>query len=261
MIYVRHCQSTVTLDKGLLYLPVSDKYRISPYFRLAENLKSRQEYKLNLFLLMKAFIKSWTNFQANPGVQTFDVEAVFFDPPNDYLTEIKGDLRVDITNISDEATWWDAAEATILDYANNTKSYSMVGSDVLRLFPADPRLQSLSFANPSRTLNSSFQISSSRSATVSYAVDVACNLSLTSGQQGTVYLEYADDSGFTTNVVEVNRFVNGNTGTLTIGLNLTQNATGTLAGVIPAAKYVRLRTQNNTGSPTFTFRKAQEVLG
>lgn len=118
-----------------------------------------------------------------------------------------------------------------------------------------------SFANPGRSLNgSAFQISSTRDAVVSYSVDVACTLSLTSGQQGTVYLRYADDSGFSTNITEVCRFVNGNTGTLTIGLNLTQNATGTLSGVIPAGKYVKLVTENNTGSPTFTYRRAQEVL-
>lgn len=117
-----------------------------------------------------------------------------------------------------------------------------------------------SWANPSRSLNTAFQVSSTKDALVSYAVDIACALSLTTGQQGTVYLEYADQSGFTTGVTEVTRFVNGNTGSLTIGLNLTQNATGTLTGMIPAGKYARLRTQNNTGTPTFTFRVAQEVL-
>lgn len=121
---------------------------------------------------------------------------------------------------------------------------------------ADP----LSFANPTRSLNSAFQISSSRTAQVSYAVNVSCALSLTTGQSGTVFLEYADDSGFTTNVVTVNSFVNGNTGTLAIGLALTQVATGVLAGMIPAGKYVRLRTANTTGTPTFTFVSAQEVL-
>lgn len=119
---------------------------------------------------------------------------------------------------------------------------------------------SYSFANPTRSLNSAFQISASRVALVNYAVSIACALSLTTGQQGTTYLEYADDSGFTTNVVTVNQFVNGNTGTLAIGLALTQTVTGMLSGVIPAGKYVRLRTQNNTGTPTFTFQGAQEVL-
>lgn len=117
-----------------------------------------------------------------------------------------------------------------------------------------------SFANPTRSLNSAFQISTARNAQVSYAVGISCALSLTTGQQGTVYLEYADDSGFTTNVVGVTQFVNGNTGTLALGLALTQLNTAALSGMIPAGKYVRLRTQNNTGTPTFTFVSAQEVL-
>lgn len=120
--------------------------------------------------------------------------------------------------------------------------------------------QNPSYANPSRTLNSAYQISSTRAAFVSYAVDISATLTISGGATGTVFLEYADDSGFTTNVVTVNSSANGNTGTLTVGLSLTQTATGTVAGVIPAGKYVRLRTANTTGSPSFTFRSAQEVL-
>src|SRR6478609_3982322 len=74
--------------------------------------------------------------------------------------------------------------------------------------PAAPSTPS--FANPSRTLNSAYQISSTRAALVSYSVDILCSATLIGGQTGTVFLEYADDSGFTTNVVEVGRFVNGN---------------------------------------------------
>lgn len=123
-------------------------------------------------------------------------------------------------------------------------------------FPSASR----SYAYPTRTLNSGYQISTTRDAAVSYTVDIAATLSLTSGQAGSVVLEYADDSGFTTNVKTVCQTVNGNTGTLTIGLNLTQTASGTLSGIIPANKYVRIRTVNTTGSPSFTYRGSQEVL-
>lgn len=111
-----------------------------------------------------------------------------------------------------------------------------------------------------RSLNSAFQISSTRDCFVNYSVDVSCTLSLTTGQTGTIFLEIASDSGFTTNVQELCRFVNGNTGTLTIGLNLTQNCTGTLSGYIPVAYYCRLRTANTIGSPIFNFRSGQEIL-
>lgn len=124
--------------------------------------------------------------------------------------------------------------------------------------PSIPAAPSPSSA--SRSLNSAFQISASRNCLVSYSVDVSCAITLTTGQTGTAFLEYADDSGFTTNVVEVCRFVNSNSGTLTIGLNLVQAVTGTLSGFIPTAKYCRIRTANTVGTPTFTYRSGQEVL-
>lgn len=116
------------------------------------------------------------------------------------------------------------------------------------------------FANPTRSLNTSFQISTTRDALVSYAVDVSAALSLTGGATGTVTLEYADDSGFTTNVVNVTGGTSGNTGTLTLGLGLTSLGTINVSGIIPAGKYVKLVSANTTGSPTITFRSAQEVL-
>lgn len=123
-----------------------------------------------------------------------------------------------------------------------------------------PSLSSPSQSSASRSLNSVFQISASRPSSVVYTVEIASALSLTSGQSGTVFLEIASDSGFTTDVQELGRFVNGNTGTLAIGLALTQTISSPLSGFVPSAYYVRLRTANNVGTPTFTYRSGQEVL-
>lgn len=117
-----------------------------------------------------------------------------------------------------------------------------------------------SFAAPTRSLNTAFQVSTTRDSLVSYSVDIATSVSLSGGATGTVFVEYADDSGFTTNVVEIGRTVNGNTGTLVVGLTLNQIGTAQITGIAPAAKYVRIRTANTTGTPTFTFRSAEEVL-
>lgn len=125
---------------------------------------------------------------------------------------------------------------------------------------ANAAIQGRSFSSPTRSLNSAFQISNSRDSLASYSVDIAATISLTTGQTGTVYLKYADDSGFTTNVIEVCRFINGNSGSLTIGLNLTQTNTAMISGMIPAGKYAQIVTQNNTGTPSFTYRSGQEVL-
>lgn len=113
---------------------------------------------------------------------------------------------------------------------------------------------------PARSLDSCFQISSTRAAFVNYSVDIAATLSLISGQTGTVFLETYSDSGCTTGTQEITRFVNGNTGTLSLGLNITQNVTGTLTGYVPAGKYVKIRTANTSGTPTFNYRSGQEVL-
>ncbi len=126
--------------------------------------------------------------------------------------------------------------------------------------PTIPTVPTRSFSYTTRALNTCFQPSSTRDAIVNYAVDIATSLSLSAGQQGTVFLEIFTDSGCTTGTQELARFVNGQTGTLTIGLALTQNVTGSLSGVIPAGAYVKLRTQNNTGTPTFTARPGQETL-
>lgn len=134
------------------------------------------------------------------------------------------------------------------------------GDKTWQAFPTIPTIPSRSFNYATRPLNACFQVSSTRDALVTYSVDIATSLSLVAGQQGTVYLETFADSGCTTGTQELTRFVNGQTGTLTVGLALQQNVTGTLTGVIPAGSYVRLRTQNNTGTPTFTARPGQETL-
>lgn len=138
------------------------------------------------------------------------------------------------------------------------QGYTITASDVIMgtIFAPNNR----TFTNPTRSLNTAFQVSATQDSQVAYTVNVAATLSLTSGATGTVLLEYADDSGFTTNVVTVQTSVNGNTGTLAIGLGLTQTGTASLSGMIPAGKYAKLVTANTAGTPTFTMGNAQEVL-
>jgi hypothetical protein len=109
-------------------------------------------------------------------------------------------------------------------------------------------------------INSIQQISATQDAQVTYSVDIQTSVSLSGSATGTVFLEYADNAGFTTNVKEVGRFVNGQSGTLVVGLTLTQTSTANLSGIIPAGKYARVRTDNTVGTPVFTWRSGQEVL-
>lgn len=106
-----------------------------------------------------------------------------------------------------------------------------------------------------RSLNSNFQASTTRDSLCIYSADIAATLSLTAGQMGTIFLETSADGS--TNWTELSRFSNGNTGTLTIGLNLTQTVTAELSGYVPAGYYIRLRT---TGTGTITYRAGRELM-
>lgn len=120
--------------------------------------------------------------------------------------------------------------------------------------PSIPSALSFSFANPTHTLNTAFQLNATTGTLANYTVDVTINSLLTT-IQGTVILEYADNSGMSTNVVTVN------TATSSIGgiLNIANTGTVTLGGMIPAGKWVRIRTANTAGTPSFAFRSGQEV--
>jgi hypothetical protein len=115
-------------------------------------------------------------------------------------------------------------------------------------------------AAATRSLNTIFQVSSSRGAWASYSVQLTVSASITGGQNGDVVLEIASDAGFTASVQTVAIAGLGQTYTLAIALAGVQPQTGVVAGYIPAGYYVRLRTVNNTGTPTFSYRAGQETL-
>lgn len=115
---------------------------------------------------------------------------------------------------------------------------------------------SRTYANPTRSLNSAFLISSTRDSLVRYSITITSAATLLLGSRGTVYLRYADDSGFTTNVKEVDRQGFG----VGSGLVVTGYSTISVGGPIPAGKYVQIVTENTSGTPTFAFNSAQEVL-
>lgn len=124
--------------------------------------------------------------------------------------------------------------------------------------PSIPAAASQSAA--SRSLNTAFQVSSTRGAFVSYSVQLTVTASIAGGQNGDVILEIASDSGFTTNVQTVAIAGLGQTYTLAVAIQGVQPQTGCVAGFVPAGYYARLRTVNNTGTPTYSVRAGQETL-
>lgn len=115
-------------------------------------------------------------------------------------------------------------------------------------------------SSSTRSLNTSFQVNSTRWSIVRYSVDISTTVSLSGSSVGSVFLETSASPTFASGVQILQEYTNGNSGTLVVGLVLTQIATACLSGDVPAGNYVRLRTSNVTGTPTFTYQTGQEVL-
>ena len=115
----------------------------------------------------------------------------------------------------------------------------------------------LSFSIPTfSSATTATQLSTTRNAQVLYTFPTSMTSLLTS-QALTATLQYADDAGFTTNVVTVNSDVQGCSGILSLVL------TGRLQvqGIIPAGKYRKVTLAQSGGAtvPT-TLTSGQEVL-
>ncbi len=115
-------------------------------------------------------------------------------------------------------------------------------------------------ASASRSLNTAFQVSTTRDSLVSYSVQITITASIAGGQNGDVILEIADNSGMSTNLQTVAVAGTGQTYTLAVALQGVQPQTSVVAGYVPAGKFVRLRTVNNVGTPGFAYRFGQEAL-
>lgn len=116
-------------------------------------------------------------------------------------------------------------------------------------------------SNPSaRALNSCFQISAGRDADFHYKVDVTTGLSLTSGAQGTVTATSYTNSGCTTGAQAISDGTSAQTGSLVIGLNISQIISVSLNGELPAGKWLKITTANNVGTPTFGIRSVQSEI-
>lgn len=119
---------------------------------------------------------------------------------------------------------------------------------------------SIALTHVTKTLNSCFQLSSTKLAHVTYNAEIASSAAIVGGQRGTLYLETFTDSGCTTGTVEIMSSTNGNTSALIVAVGNVITQTLNVNGYVAAGLYVKLRTENNTGTPTFTAKKGQEAL-
>lgn len=174
-------------------------------------------------------VQEWLDWKANVS----DLKAVAFTGDYDDLTD-KPSITAQVQ------TDWAQTNSSAVDFIKNK--------------PASP-----SQSSATRTLNTAFQVSTTRNSQVVYSVSISNTVSLSGGSAGGVVLEIATNSGFTSGVQELSRVSNSNTGTLVIGLVLTDAVSQNLKGYVPAGYYVRLRTFNTVGTPTYGFVSGQEV--
>lgn len=105
-----------------------------------------------------------------------------------------------------------------------------------------------------------WQISATRNASVFYSVNVNTTATIGGASDGYVVLEIAPtNSATSSDWKEVSRTRNGQTITLALALNSVQNIGSELMNVIPAGYYVRLRSVNVSGTPTYSYISGQEV--
>lgn len=138
---------------------------------------------------------------------------------------------------------WNQADTNAVDYIKNKPSFS-----------------SVSQSSSSRNLNTGYQPSTTRWCFVNYSVDIACVSTLLGGGSGSVFLDIASNSGFTTNLQTISSSSNTNSVSLAIAITVNQMTTATICGWVPPGYYFRIRTVTSVGSPTFTYKYGQEVL-
>jgi len=102
-----------------------------------------------------------------------------------------------------------------------------------------------------RSFNTAYQMSTTKNVLVSISATVSPSLSLSGGQTGEVYLEISANGS--TNWLSHGKILVGNTGTLTVGLNITEAGGAGVTAMVPAGYYWRARTNNVTGTPTYVF--------
>lgn len=106
-----------------------------------------------------------------------------------------------------------------------------------------------------------FRLSTSTNANVNYSATITTTASIGSGTSGTLVLEEAaTNSATSTDWAEVGRCTNGQTITLAIVLQSIQTIGCQLSAYVPTGYYVKIRSINTLGTPTYAFNSGQEVL-
>jgi len=106
-----------------------------------------------------------------------------------------------------------------------------------------------------------FQLSATRDADVSYSFTQDSSSTLTGGAAGYIVLEAAPTNSPVASLwVEKSKTRGGQANGLIVGLSLLQQDGGPVHYKVPAGYYIRLRSVNTTGTPTWTFSSGWEAV-
>jgi hypothetical protein len=104
------------------------------------------------------------------------------------------------------------------------------------------------------------RISTTNNVGVNYSVTINTSVSISGNSSGYVVLEVCPTNSTTaSDWLEIARVINGQSGTLVIGLTLNQAGGGMIGGMIPIGYYHRLRLVTVAGTPSATFNSGQQI--
>lgn len=157
-----------------------------------------------------------------------------------------------VANATAPITYTAGTQTVGITAATTSAAGSMSAADKTKL-DAFPTYNARTSTSATRSFNTAFQPSTTTWTRVNYSVLVTSSATLLGGQEGSVILEKASNSSFTSNVMELGRLTGGNSVSLAIAITAVDKAGGQLSGDVEPSYYVRLRTVNTTGTPTFTY--------
>lgn len=179
----------------------------------------------------------------------------------DWTTENSYLFNYSHDNYSQLLGWFGATSTTKL--ASGSVNGFMSSSDKTKL---DGLSGTWSWSSPSRSIvtgtgATGFQPSSTRNATIRENVKVTTTASIAGNADGYVALEVAPTNSATAgDWIEAGRCGNSQALTLAITLQSVQGTTCQLTADVPPGYYAKLRSVTTTGTVSYAFVSAQEVL-
>lgn len=226
---------------------------------------------LNKFILMGAEFMNMLNSSFDPigaASSAMTVHLAASDPHAQYTTSSEVTSALNALGLGTAATHASSDFAAAShSHSNATGSAAgfMASADKAKL-DAYPDYSSRSQSSPVRSTTTStgatgFQPSSSKDALVHYSCTIITTATIGGASSGTIVLEIAPTNSATAgDWVEKCRMTNGQTITLAVALQSVQTIASTLSCMVPSGYYAKLRSINNSGTPTYAVNSTQEVL-